>query len=107
MSATRRQRAMRVANQKRVADDLQRARALVSVKVKSRPGFASRLAMKKWVPDDAGYPSKVSVGAINVSKPGKKIYTGDVVLGIATMHKSNAVPVISQQEAQEIARMSQ
>ena len=107
MSATRRQRAMRVANQKRVADDLQRARALVSVKVKSRPGFASRLAMKKWVPDDAGYPSKVSVGAINVSKPGKKIYTGDVVLGIATMHKSNAVPVISQKEAQEIARMSQ
>ena len=107
MSATRRQRAMRVANQKRVADDLQRARALVSVKVKSRPGFASRLAMKKWVPDDAGYPSKVSVGAINVSKPGKKIYTGDVVLGIATMHKSNAVPVISQQEAQDIARMSQ
>ena len=98
---------MRVANQKRVADDLQRARALVSVKVKSRPGFASRLAMKKWVPDDAGYPSKVSVGAINVSKPGKKIYTGDVVLGIATMHKSNAVPVISQKEAQEIARMSQ
>ena len=107
MSATRRQRAMRVANQKRVADELQRARALVSVKVKSRPGFASRLAMKKWVPDDAGYPSKVSVGAINVSKPGKKIYTGDVVLGIATMHKSNAVPVISQKEAQEIARMSQ
>ena len=107
MSATRRQRAIRIANQKRVADELQRARALVSVKVKSRPGFASRLAMKKYVPDNIVYPSAESSGAINVSKPSKKVYTGDVVLGIATMHKSNAVPVISQKEAQEIARMSQ
>tara|TARA_B100000780_G_scaffold54930_1_gene34424 strand:- start:10833 stop:11156 length:324 start_codon:yes stop_codon:yes gene_type:complete len=107
MSATRRQKATRAANQKRIADDLQRASAMKPVKVKLRPGYAGRLAMKKYVPNDIVYPSVESVGAINVSKPGKKIYTGDVVLGIATMHKSNAVPVISQQEAQEIARMSQ
>tara|TARA_R110000744_G_scaffold246351_1_gene362860 strand:- start:108 stop:431 length:324 start_codon:yes stop_codon:yes gene_type:complete len=107
MSSTRRQKIARVAMLRRRADDLKREQSFVSCNGVMRPGFASRLAMKKWVPDDAGYPSKVSVGAINVSKPGKKIYTGDVVLGIATMHKSNAVPVISQQEAQEIARMSQ
>ena len=32
-------------------------------------------------------------------------YTGTLVKGIATMHKSNAVPVISQKEAEDIARM--
>ena len=32
-------------------------------------------------------------------------YTGTLVKGIATMHKSNAVPVINQQEATDIARM--
>jgi hypothetical protein len=34
-----------------------------------------------------------------------KVYTGDKVLGIATMHKSNAVPVFAQEEAVEISRM--
>jgi hypothetical protein len=37
-------------------------------------------------------------------KPSKK-YSGDVVIGIATMHKSNAVPVISKQEAIDSATM--
>lgn len=32
-------------------------------------------------------------------------YTVNLIKGIATMHKSNAVPVISQQEAEDIARM--
>lgn len=32
-------------------------------------------------------------------------YTGTLVKGIATMHKSNAVPVISQQEAEDISKM--
>ena len=34
-----------------------------------------------------------------------KKYTGDLVLGIATMHKSNAVPVTSAKYAEEISRM--
>jgi hypothetical protein len=32
-------------------------------------------------------------------------YTGDRLLGIATMHKSNMVPVFSQESAEEIAKM--
>lgn len=35
----------------------------------------------------------------------KKVYTGTKVKGIATMHKSNAVPVFSDEEAVEISRM--
>lgn len=32
-------------------------------------------------------------------------YTGNFVVGIATMHKSNAVPIIDQKQAEEISRM--
>ncbi len=34
-----------------------------------------------------------------------KIYTGTKVKGIATMHKSNAVPVFSDEEAVDISKM--
>jgi len=37
-------------------------------------------------------------------KPAKQ-YTGTKVLGIATMHKSNAVPVFSDEEAVDISKM--
>ena len=37
--------------------------------------------------------------------PVVKVYTGTKVLGIATMHKSNAVPVFAEEEAIEISRM--
>ena len=39
-----------------------------------------------------------------VLKPSKQ-YTGTKVKGIATMHKSNAVPVFSDEEAVDIAKM--
>ena len=34
-----------------------------------------------------------------------KVYTGTMVKGIATMHKSNAVPIFSDEQAIDIARM--
>lgn len=33
------------------------------------------------------------------------VYTGSAVLGIAVLHKSNAVPVFSQEEAIDISKM--
>ena len=35
----------------------------------------------------------------------KKQYTGTKLVGIATMHKSNMVPVFSKDEATEVSRM--
>jgi hypothetical protein len=32
-------------------------------------------------------------------------YTGTLIKGIATMHKSNAVPVLNQEQAEEISKM--
>ena len=34
-----------------------------------------------------------------------KVYTGTLIKGIATMHKSNAVPVINEEQAKEISSM--
>jgi hypothetical protein len=48
-------------------------------------------------------PSRVTAGGSTA--PVHKVYTGTKVLGIATMHKSNAVPVFAEEEAIEISRM--
>ena len=42
-------------------------------------------------------------GAVNVRMPLQ--YTGDNIVGIGTMHKSNAVPIFSDQEAKDISSM--
>ena len=47
----------------------------------------------------------VETGIQVATKAPDKVYTGDKMLGIATMHKSNAVPVFSSEDAQDIAKM--
>lgn len=42
-------------------------------------------------------------GAVTVRKPMQ--YTGDNIVGIGTMHKSNAVPIFTDQEAKDISSM--
>jgi hypothetical protein len=49
-------------------------------------------------------PSLNTVGGVAVLAPAK-VYTGTKVKGIATMHKSNAVPVFSDEEAIDISKM--
>lgn len=49
-------------------------------------------------------PSKVSPGSSTALKE-PKIYTGSKLIGIATMHKSNLVPIFSQEEAKDAAQM--
>lgn len=46
-----------------------------------------------------------NTGGVHVTAPVHRVYTGTKVKGIATMHKSNAVPVFSDEEAVEISRM--
>ncbi len=41
----------------------------------------------------------------NATLKAPKVYTGTKVKGIATMHKSNAVPIFSDEEAVDISRM--
>jgi len=39
------------------------------------------------------------------AKKANPVYTGTAIKGIGTMHKSNAVPIFSQEEAQDQAKM--
>ena len=41
----------------------------------------------------------------STAKTEPKQYTGDQIVGIATLHKSNMVPITSSKDAKEIARM--
>lgn len=50
------------------------------------------------------YPSGDGIG-VAIPKKEEKKYTGNKLMGIATMHKSNMVPVFSQESAEDIARM--
>jgi hypothetical protein len=47
----------------------------------------------------------VDTGGGTATMPPPKVYTGTKVKGIATMHKSNAVPVFSDEEAIDISKM--
>jgi hypothetical protein len=49
------------------------------------------------------YPSGDGVGTA-YAKP-EKVYTGNLVKGIAVTHKSNLVPVINQEQMEEISKM--
>ncbi len=52
----------------------------------------------------AHIPSRDTGGGNATLKP-SKVYTGTMVKGIATMHKSNAVPVFSDEQAIDISKM--
>ena len=64
------------------------------------------LVPKTYVRTTTYYPSlntgNNSSGAALKPAP---VYTGDKMLGIAQMHKSNAVPIFKSEDAIEIARM--
>ena len=49
-------------------------------------------------------PSHSGGVGIAVKAP-DKVYTGNKIIGIGTMHKSNAVPIFSNEQAVEISKM--
>lgn len=58
---------------------------------------------RRETPHIASLNSEHVCGVATVPAP--KVYTGTKVKGIATMHKSNAVPVFSDEEAVDISKM--
>ena len=75
-------------------------------KKRKRALSAETLSYKLSVPSDRStkhIPSRDTGG--NATLAPAKVYTGTMVKGIATMHKSNAVPVFSDEQAIDISRM--
>jgi hypothetical protein len=72
---------------------------------------AKKVANEVYVPpkttyrrETEKYPSLPFSGA-PCTKPAEKVYTGTLIKGIGTMHKSNAVPIFSDEQAIDIATM--
>lgn len=79
------------------AEEKKRKRAL------SAPTLSYKLSAPPGRTTSNNIPSRVTEGGSTA--PVHKVYTGDKILGIATMHKSNAVPVFSDEQAVDISRM--
>jgi hypothetical protein len=67
-----------------------------------------KLSYSLSVPEDRSTKHIKSVdtghrGAVTIKKPMQ--YTGDKIIGIGTMHKSNAVPIFTDDEAKAISSM--
>lgn len=39
------------------------------------------------------------------AKPEQNVYTGENMIGIATLHKSNGVPIFRQEDAEDVSKM--
>lgn len=71
----------------------------VSTRVAKRSGVVS------FPESTVKYPIPTSDKICATSGKKQNTYTGTLIKGIATMHKSNAVPVINKEQASEISSM--
>jgi hypothetical protein len=81
----------------------------VEQETKKRKRALSALPLTVGVRVPAGretpYVASKDTGWIPCTTPSNQEYTGTKVKGIGTMHKSNAVPIFSDQEAVDISTM--
>ena len=80
------------------ADEKRRSRAMKA------PALEYKLTTPPGRATSNNIPSRNTGDGIGASKPVQQ-YTGTKMLGIGVMHKSNSVPIFSDQEAVEIATM--
>lgn len=87
--------------------DLQKRWGIEAEERKRKRGLAADTWKPKSEPYRRETPHIASLpftGGPCVKAP-DKVYTGDKIKGIGTMHKSNAVPIFSDEEAVEISKM--
>ena len=82
------------------ADEKKRTRAMSAPSL-TTSGYSLAIPKDR---NTTAHIKSVDTGGNAVLKPAK-VYTGTKVKGIATMHKSNAVPVFSDEEAVDISKM--
>lgn len=79
------------------AEEKKRKRAM------SQPTLDYKLSAPAGRTTSNHIPSRVTEGGSTA--PVHKVYTGTKIIGIGTMHKSNAVPIFSDDEAKAISSM--
>jgi hypothetical protein len=83
-----------------IAKKYNRSTAILGVEKLPRLEYGSRVGA-----DAARSVQSLNSDKIFTEKRESLMYTGSLVKGIATMHKSNAVPVINEEQMQDISRM--
>ena len=103
-------RKVRKKTQSQLAAERDHQKFLKKMGIGSRSSVGSeQRSSKPWVTGSSPVESasKSSLPSYNSSmaKKEEKVYTGTEIIGIAQMHKSNAVPVRGKKQATEVAEM--
>ena len=98
------------AEHKRQAEEQAAAWELLKQKhAPKKPIFSKSYTNSKMpkivIPRSTDHIKSLNTGMGIAARAPDKVYTGTKVKGIGTMHKSNAVPVFSDEEAVEISTM--
>lgn len=85
-----------------VVEQSQRVRTNSSKGVATyRSDWRSRVDPRRLTDHIASVDTGVGIAA----KPADKVYTGNAMLGVSVLHKSNGIPVFRQEDAVDIAKM--
>jgi hypothetical protein len=76
--------------------------ASVGVKGRTKLKGVEHVNLRDGISENAKLTNGI---AGNGAKKAANVYTGDYIMGIATMHKSNAVPITSREQAVDSATM--
>ena len=98
------------AEHKRQAEEQTAAWELLKQKhAPKKPVFSKAYSNSKMpkivIPRSTDHIKSLNTGVGTAAKTEAPVYTGTKVKGIGTMHKSNAVPIFSDEEAVEISTM--
>ena len=101
-------RKVRKKTQSQLAAERDHEKFLKKMGIGSRSSVGSeQRSSKPWVtgssPVESAKPKVVYDSSM--AKKEEKVYTGTEIIGIAQMHKSNAVPIRSKKSAEEVANM--
>ena len=101
-------RKVRKKTQSQLAAERDHQKFLKKMGIGSRSSVGSeQRSSKPWVtgssPVESAKPKVVYDSSM--AKKEEKVYTGTEIIGIAQMHKSNAIPVRSKKSAEEVAKM--
>jgi hypothetical protein len=67
--------------------------------------FTNSKMPKIVIPRGTAHIPSLNTGVGTAARAPDKVYTGNAVVGISTLHKSNGVPVFSKEEAIDISKM--
>ena len=74
-------------------------------KYPSKPAQSTKSNYHLEIPRKTPHYPSLDTNCGSCAKIPDKEYTGSAILGIATLHKSNGIPVFSKQEAIDISKM--